>query len=199
KIKGRVRLATVPTTAKLLHVAQSETFDVVLKKMNKHSSNFIAEQLIKTLGAEVKGAPGSTLTGIEVVEDFLEKDVGLPRGSYVMKNGSGLNDTNRFSAGQLARVLRVMYEKFPLAPEYMSSIGIAGKDGTLKYRFEGSDAVGRLRAKTGTLENVSALSGYVQAVGGERFVVSFMVNDFAGRPSTVVQHIDALRAAVAGS
>jgi D-alanyl-D-alanine carboxypeptidase/D-alanyl-D-alanine-endopeptidase (penicillin-binding protein 4) len=81
----------------------------------------------------------------------------------------------------------------------MSALGIAGKDGTIKYRFEGTDAVGRLRAKTGTLENVSALSGYVQAVGGERFVFSFLVNDFAGRPSTVVQHIDALGAAVASS
>jgi D-alanyl-D-alanine carboxypeptidase/D-alanyl-D-alanine-endopeptidase (penicillin-binding protein 4) len=84
-------------------------------------------------------------------------------------------------------------------PEYLSALGIAGKDGTLKYRFEGSDAVGRLRAKTGTLENVSALSGYVQAVGGERFVFSVMVNDFPGRAGTVVRHIDALGAAVAAT
>ena len=91
------------------------------------------------------------------MEDFLEKDVGLARGSYVMKNGSGLNDTNRFSAAQTNRLLMTMIEKFPTMPEYLSALGIAGKDGTLKYRFEGSDAVGRLRAKTGTLENVSAL------------------------------------------
>src|SRR5207244_7648890 len=136
-------------------------------------------------------------SGIEVVEEFLEKEVGLPRGSYVMKNGSGLNDTNRFSAGQLTRVLRAMYERFPTAPEYMSSVGIAGKDGTLKYRFEGSDAVGRLRAKTGTLENVTALSGYVQAVGGQHFCFSFFVNDYPGRSGPVVQGMDALGAAVA--
>ena len=104
-----------------------------------------------------------------------------------MKNGSGLNDTNRFSATQMTRILRYMYERFPLAPEYLSSVGIAGKDGTLKYRFEGSEAVGRLRAKTGTLENVSALSGYVQAAGGEKFVFSMMVNDYPGRSGPVVQ------------
>jgi D-alanyl-D-alanine carboxypeptidase/D-alanyl-D-alanine-endopeptidase (penicillin-binding protein 4) len=199
KIKGRVRQGLVPVAQKMLYVAHSETLDLVLKKLNKHSSNFVAEQLIKTLGAEGHGAPGSTAGGIEVVEDFLEKDVGLRRGTYVMKNGSGLNDTNRFSAAQTNRLLVAMVGKFTLMPEYLSALGIAGKDGTLKYRFEGSDAVGRLRAKTGTLENVSALSGYVQAVGGERFVFSIMVNDFPGRAGLVVQHIDALGAAIAAS
>ncbi len=199
KVRNRIRLGVVPPAQKMLHVAQSETLDIVLKKMNKHSSNFVAEQLIKTLGAEQRGAPGTTAKGIDAVEEFLEKDVGLARGSYVMKNGSGLNDTNRFSAAQTNRLLQTMYERFPTAPEYLSSLGIAGKDGTLKFRFEGSDAVGRLRAKTGTLENVSALSGYVQAVGGEKFVFSVMVNDFPGRASTVVQHIDALGAAVAST
>ncbi len=199
KVKGKVRLAPLPSTARMLYVAQSDTFDLVLKRLNKHSSNFVAGQLIKTLGAELKGPPGSFAKGIEAVEEFLEKEVGLPRGSYVMKNGSGLNDTNRFSAAQLSKVLKAMYERFPLTPEYLSSVGIAGKDGTLKYRFEGSEAVGRLRAKTGTLENVSALCGYVQAVGGERFVFTVLVNDFPGRAGSVVQHIDALGAAVAAT
>ena len=116
-----------------------------------------------------------------------------------MKNGSGLNDTNRFSAAQTNKLLAYMMGKFSLMPEYLSALPIAGKDGTLKYRFEGSDAVWRLRAKTGTLENVSALSGYVQSTGGERFVFSIMVNDFPGRAGMVVQHIDALGAAIAAS
>ena len=132
-----------------------------------------------------------------MVEDFLAREVGIPRGTYVMKNGSGLNDTNRFSATQFDRILRHMYERFPLAPEYLSSLGIAGKDGTLKYRFDGTEAVGRLRAKTGTLENVSALSGYVQAAGGEKFIFSMMVNDYPGRSGPVVRGLDALGSAVA--
>jgi len=196
KVKGRIRAGQVPPGQKLLAVSTSDTLDIVLKKLNKHSSNFVAEQLIKTLGAEKRGAPGSTAKGIDVVESFLA-DVGIARGSYVMKNGSGLNDANRFSAAQTNKLLMHMEKNFPLMPEYLSALGIAGKDGTLKYRFEGSDAVGRLRAKTGTLANVSALSGYVQAVGGERFVFSVMVNDFPGRAGTVVRHIDALGAAVA--
>lgn len=197
KVKGRIRTGAVPYNAKLLTAAASDTLDIVLKRLNKNSSNFVAEQLIKTIGAEVKGAPGSHVKGVEAVEDFLEREVGIRRGTYVMKNGSGLNDSNRFSASQATQLLLHMVQKFPIAPEYLSALAIAAKDGTLKYRFEGSEAVGRLRAKTGTLENVSALSGYVQAIGGERFVFSVMVNDFPGRASSVVQHIDALGAAVA--
>jgi D-alanyl-D-alanine carboxypeptidase/D-alanyl-D-alanine-endopeptidase (penicillin-binding protein 4) len=199
KVKGRVRAGPVPNTARELYSAESDTLDVVLKRLNKHSSNFIAEQLLKTLGAEVAGGPGSSARGVGVVEDFLEKDVGIPRGSYAMKNGSGLNDANRFSAAQLSRLLRYMWERFPLAPEYLGSLGIAGKDGTVKYRFEGSDAVGRLRAKTGTLENVSALSGYVQSVGGEKLAFSMICNDYPGRAGPVVQGLDAMGAALAAS
>ncbi len=199
KMKGRVRLAVVPTNAKVLHVAQSDTLDIIIKQMNKHSSNFIAETLIKTVGAEGRGAPGSFAKGIDVVEDFLEKDVGVARGSYVMKNGSGLNDTNRFSTAQFGKLLRYMSERFPLAPEFLSALGIAGKDGTVRNRFEGSDAVGRLRAKTGTLQNVRALSGYVESVGGERFAFSIVVNDFAGYGQPITQTIDAMGAALAAS
>jgi D-alanyl-D-alanine carboxypeptidase/D-alanyl-D-alanine-endopeptidase (penicillin-binding protein 4) len=197
KVKGRIRLGATPSNARMLTQASSDTLDIVLKRLNKHSSNFVAEQLIKVIGAEAKGVPGSHPKGIDAIEDFLERDVGIPRGTFVMKNGSGLNDSNRFSASQTTQLLTHMFQRFPVAHEYVSALAIAAKDGTLKYRFEGSEAMGRLRAKTGTLENVSALSGYVQAVGGERFVFSVMVNDFPGRASSVVQHIDALGAAVA--
>ena len=199
KVKGKVRLGLTPSKARMVHVSQSDTFDVLLKRLNKLSSNFVAEQLLKTMGAEQRGAPGSFTKGVEVVEQFLERDVGIPRGTYVMKNGSGLNDANRFSAAQLNRLLRHMNDRFPFAPEYLSSVPIAGKDGTLKYRFEGSDAVGRLRAKTGTLESVSALSGYVTSAGGERFSFSIMANDFAGRAGPIVAGLDALGAAVAAT
>jgi serine-type D-Ala-D-Ala carboxypeptidase/endopeptidase (penicillin-binding protein 4) len=198
KVKGRLRVGNAPTKmSKLIHVAQSETLDLILKKLNKNSSNFVAEQLIKTLGAEKGGVPGTHANGILAVEEFLKTKVGLARGTYVMRNGSGLNDSNRFSAAQTNRLLEYMMKNFPVMPEYLSSLGIAGKDGTLKFRFDGSDAVGRLRGKTGTLENVSALSGYVESMGGERFVFSIMVNDFPGRASSVVQYIDVLGAAVA--
>src|SRR5258707_2624665 len=106
KVKGRVPVGVVAPHGKPLYVSQSETFDLILKRLNKVSSHFVARQLIKTLAAEQKGPPGSFVNGIQVVEEFLEKQVGIPRGSYVMKNGSGLNDANRFSAAQITRLLR---------------------------------------------------------------------------------------------
>jgi D-alanyl-D-alanine carboxypeptidase/D-alanyl-D-alanine-endopeptidase (penicillin-binding protein 4) len=198
KIRGRVRRAAVPKDAMPYLLHESETLDLVLKKTNKHSSNFIAEQLVKTLGAQASGAPGSWAAGIAAIEEFLGKDVGIPLGTFVMKNGSGLNDTNRFSAAQICRLLRFMWQRFPLAPEYLSSLPIAGKDGTVHTRMEGTDAAGRLRAKTGTLENVSALSGYVEAKSGEKLVFALMVNDFASRLGPIVNSVDAVGIALAG-
>ena len=196
-VRGKVKLGIAPDRARLLYLAQSDTFDLVLKRMNKTSNNFVAEQLMKTLGAEVKGLPGTTAKGVQAAEEFLEHEVGIPRGSYVLKNGSGINDTNRFTPAQLARLLKTMVSRFPFAAEYLSSVPIGGKDGTLKWRFEGADIAGRLRAKTGTLENVCALSGVVQTASGETLAFSILVNDFAGRTGPVVQTIDALGTALA--
>jgi serine-type D-Ala-D-Ala carboxypeptidase/endopeptidase (penicillin-binding protein 4) len=196
-VKGRVKSGATPPDAKRFYVAESDPLDLIIRKLNKTSSNFIAEQLVKTLGAQSKGAPGSWPKGVAAVEEFLDADVGIPRGSYVMKNGSGLNDTNRFSSAQVVHLLTYMQHRFPLAPEYLSSLGIAGHDGTVKYRMDGTEAAGRLRAKTGTLENVTALSGYCQAVGGEKFVFSIIANDFPARPSQVATAIDAVGASIA--
>ena len=199
RVTGRVRTGVVPNTLRPLYVSSSETLDVILKKMNKHSSNFLAEQLLKVLGAEGPDGRGSRERGIAHVENFLEREVGLPRGTYVMRNGSGLNDANRFTASALVKLLVAMWKRFPLMPEYLSALGIAGKDGTLRLRYDGTEAAGRLRAKTGTLEHVSALSGYVQSVAGARYVFSFIVNDYPGRASEAANAIDGLGLALAST
>ncbi|MDR0965550.1 MAG: D-alanyl-D-alanine carboxypeptidase/D-alanyl-D-alanine-endopeptidase [Myxococcales bacterium] len=198
QVKGRVRRGAVPSNgvhSVLLH--RSETLDAVLKRLNKNSSNVVSEQLIKTLGAKIFGAPGSWRTGLYAIEHFLKAEVGLKPGTYVMKNGSGLNDVNRFSAHQITALLLSMWRNFPIAPEFLSSLGIAAQDGTLQYRMEGSEAERRLRAKTGTLENVSALSGYVQTMGGERLAFAVVANDFPGRAGKIVPVLDALGAVFA--
>lgn len=198
EVKGRVRRGAVPgegVQSLLLH--RSETLDLVLKRVNKNSSNVVSEQLVKALGAKIFGPPGSWRTGLYAIEHFLREEVGIEPGTYVMKNGSGLNDANRFSAHQITSLLLAMWRNFPLAPEFMSSLGIAAEDGTLQYRMEGTEAERRLRGKTGTLENVSALSGYVQTLGGERFAFSVLANDFSGRAGRIVPALDAMGAAIA--
>jgi D-alanyl-D-alanine carboxypeptidase/D-alanyl-D-alanine-endopeptidase (penicillin-binding protein 4) len=189
RVQGRLRRGTVPETASLINSYESPELAEVVRDMNKVSSNFIAEMLIKTLGAELRGVPGTWAKGLDVAQDLLA-EMGLPRGTYQLRNGSGLNDTNRFSAQQMTALLVAVWKKFPVAAEFVSSLGIAARDGTMRLRMEGTDAAGRLRAKTGTLDKVTALSGYVQSLGGERFVFSILVNDWSGRSNPVVSGID---------
>ena len=191
KVTGRTRRGVAPQAAVLIQGYESPELAEIIRDMNKVSSNFIAEMIVKTLGAELKGTPGSWPKGLEVAEDLLA-ELGIPRGTYVLKNGSGLNDTNRFTARQLATLLQAVWKRFPVASEFVSSLGIAARDGTMRLRMEGTDAAGRLRAKTGTLERVTALSGYVQSLGGERFVFSVLVNDWAGKSAPVISSIDRL-------
>ncbi len=197
-LRGRVRKGEVPSDARLVHVEESDSLAEIIRRLNKTSNNFVAEQLIKTLGAEVKGAPGSWAKGVAAAEDFLS-EIGLERGSYLMKNGSGLNDTNRFSARQIVTILRAMWARFPLQFEYVSSLPVAGRDGTMRWRMEETGAQGRLRAKTGTLENVTSLSGYVQSAGNRTLAFSVLVNDFPGRASGAVHSVDAIGTALAAS
>ena len=191
RVAGRVKRGVVPENAVLIQSYESPELGEIVRDMNKISSNFIAEMLVKTLGAELKGSPGTWPKGLEVAEDLLH-ELGIARGTYVLKNGSGLNDTNRFTARQIATLLQAVWKKFPVASEFISSLGIAARDGTMRMRMEGTDAAGRLRAKTGTLERVTALSGYVQSMGGERFVFSVLVNDWSGRSGPVISSIDRL-------
>jgi serine-type D-Ala-D-Ala carboxypeptidase/endopeptidase (penicillin-binding protein 4) len=196
KMAGQVRRGPVPDGAALLLVSESEPLSLVVRRLQKHSNNFVAEQILKTLGAEARGAPGSWPKGVAAVEDFLAA-AGIPRGSYLMRNGSGLNDANRFSARQTVKLLEEMWRRFPLASEFVSALPVAGRDGTIRWRMEGTAAAGRLRAKTGTLQGVTSLCGYVESAGGERLAFAVLVNDHNGRVQTVraVDELGALLAA----
>ncbi len=192
-----VKEGRVPPDAKLLYRSYSDRLASIVRTVNKISNNHIAEMLLKTLGAEVQGPPGSWPSGIAVVEAFLEREVGIPRGTYVMKNGSGLNDTNRVSARQITTLLRHMWRHFQVMPEFVSSLSVVGRDGTAAFRLDETPAAGVMRAKTGTLENVSALSGYVATAAGEVLAFSILVNDHPGRYSEVVRGVDTIAEAIA--
>jgi D-alanyl-D-alanine carboxypeptidase/D-alanyl-D-alanine-endopeptidase (penicillin-binding protein 4) len=195
-VKGHVRLGTVPDDAVQVYVSRSDSLAAIVREMNKISSNFVAEQLIKTVGAETKGPPGSWTKGIAAAEEYLAS-IGIPKGSYLMKNGSGLNDTNRFSARQIATLLTNVAQKTSFYPEMSASLGIAGRDGTVRSRMEGTAAEGRLRAKTGTLENVTALSGYVRLTDNETIVYSIVANDISRHHAPYIAAMDSLGAAIA--
>lgn len=195
-VRGNVQLGVVPEGAVELHTSYSRSLGEVVRELNKHSNNFMAEQVLKTLGAEVKGPPGTWAKGVSVVEEWLA-EIGIPKGSFVMQNGSGLNDTNRFSVSQLTRLLASVESRSWFFPEYAASLPVAGRDGTLRNRLDETLAAGRLRGKTGTLENVTALSGYMRLASGERLAYSIIVNDFSSRHGPAIRAVNSIAATIA--
>jgi D-alanyl-D-alanine carboxypeptidase/D-alanyl-D-alanine-endopeptidase (penicillin-binding protein 4) len=195
KLSGQVRLGPVAPSAQLVEVLESEPLAEVVRRLNKSSNNFVGEQLLKALGAATAGPPGSTAAGLAEVERFLAS-LGIPRGAYLMTNGSGLNDANRFSARQTALLLADLWRRFALAPEFVGSLPVAGRDGTIRWRLEDPEVAGRVRAKTGTLDGVAALSGYAETAAGERLAFALIVNDAGGRAGPVTAALDRLTSAL---
>jgi serine-type D-Ala-D-Ala carboxypeptidase/endopeptidase (penicillin-binding protein 4) len=176
KISGQITRAAAPQSARALAVHYSQPLGVAVRDVNKHSNNFMAEQILKTLGAETGGRPGTWAKGIDAVASFLDQ-LGIPRGQYKMTNGSGLYDSNRFSPSQLVTLLRVAYKDFRFAADFIGSLALAGADGTIGHRMEGSLAERFVRAKTGTLQGISCLAGYAGAPGKPPIAFAIFMND----------------------
>ena len=197
RVRGKVVLGKVPEQLSPIYVSWSDPLSVLVHTLNKWSQNHMSEMLLKTMGALEKGEPGTWAKGAHAIEDFLADSVGIPRGSMVLRNGSGLNDINRVSARQLVKLLEWVDSRSLIAPELYASLPIAGVDGTTRNRLGGTLAEGRIRAKTGTLQNVTALSGIASAVGGERYAFAIIVNDYPGSVAAILPRVDAIGAAIA--
>ena len=139
----------------------SEPLPYYVNHMFKYSSNFAAEMVFKTIPAVVDSTRGSWPQGAVKVLSWWEK-CGLP-GQPVLKNGSGMGNTNRISAFQTASLLTHVWKQKTYLPEYLNALSVSGIDGTLKSRFKKSALKGLVRGKTGTLNSygVSSLAGYL--------------------------------------
>ena len=172
-----------PPNARLLASHPSEHLAVLTRGLGKYSNNYMAEVLLKVLGAErdESDGPATWAGGLAAVRGYLTERVGLAPGSFVYKNGSGLFDSNRFSPEQMVRVLATASADARSGAEVVSALAIGGADGTLRSRMEDSAAAHHVRAKTGTLESVSALSGFAtvnDATGKrQRAIFSILIND----------------------
>ena len=173
-LDGGMRLGTVPPGARLVFTYESLTLAEVIRLVNKFSSNVMARTLLLTLGAEKAGRPGSAAGGDRVIRDFLaSRGIVIP--DLVLENGSGLSRAERISAQGLAAVLLDAWRS-PYAAEFQASLPLSAVDGTLRRRFRSPDMEGRLRMKTGTLQDVSALAGYVNAASGKTYVAVIILN-----------------------
>jgi D-alanyl-D-alanine carboxypeptidase/D-alanyl-D-alanine-endopeptidase (penicillin-binding protein 4) len=135
----------------------------------------MARTVFLTLAAEKTGRPATSAGGREAVQAFLaSRGISIPE--LRLENGSGLSRDERISAQGLADVLLDAY-KSQYMPEFAASLPLSATDGTLRRRFRSGEMQGRLRMKTGSLEDVSALAGYVNAASGRTFVTVIILND----------------------
>lgn len=176
RFTGHIEEGTVPTTAKQILEFDSLPLWQIVWGMNKFSNNFVADQILKKVGAEVKSPPGSIQKGIDTLEQTLE-EIGIARKSYSIRDGSGLTRDTKVTARQVAKVLLAAYKDFGTSPEFVSSLGVAGEDGTVRSRFGNSNVEGLLRAKTGSLDGVTSLAGYVPSADGELIAFAILLND----------------------
>ncbi|MEO8167942.1 MAG: D-alanyl-D-alanine carboxypeptidase/D-alanyl-D-alanine-endopeptidase, partial [bacterium] len=154
----------------------SHPLDSVVTYMNKESDNLAAESFLKILGAEKKGGVGSAEAGAMVVREFLSEN-GIDTTKLRVVDGSGLSRMDLTSPDATIRLLETMYRSRHFEA-YLHSLPIAGVDGTIKNRMRRTPAQGNLRAKTGTLSSVTALSGYVQSADGEWLALSVMMMNY---------------------
>jgi D-alanyl-D-alanine carboxypeptidase/D-alanyl-D-alanine-endopeptidase (penicillin-binding protein 4) len=179
-VAGEVRVGPVPAGTPLLAGHESPPLSAVLWETGKVSNNFVTEMVLKTIGAEAGKGPGTWETALDVAAGVLEA-WGLSRGSYTYRNGSGLFDANRFSARQLVAVLRGAYLDDGVRPEFLSQLATGGVDGTISTRYRDEATKRHVRAKTGTLNDVATLSGYVFDAEGRRPIAfAILVNGAAG-------------------
>jgi D-alanyl-D-alanine carboxypeptidase/D-alanyl-D-alanine-endopeptidase (penicillin-binding protein 4) len=174
-VDGKIRRGRVPAGTVEILSAPSKPLAVLVRNMNKFSNNFIAEQILKHLGAVRYGRPGSTAKGLTAVAHYLES-IGIPRESYELENGSGLSDRTKLSARQLVRVLVAAFGDFAMRPEFVTSLPIAGVDGTARDFGPAPNVRGLARAKTGTLGGVSSLAGYVPTANGRIAAFAILSN-----------------------
>lgn len=174
RLHGGLREGPVPAAAQLVAVAQSPTLAEIVRDVNKFSNNVMARQLLLTLGAERVRKPAQPQDGELAVRAWLlDKELRFPE--LVLDNGSGLSRAARISADSLARLLAAAYHS-PVMPEFIASLPVVAVDGTMKKRVTDKSVAGHAHIKTGTLESVRAIAGYVLDRRGRRQVVVFLVN-----------------------
>jgi serine-type D-Ala-D-Ala carboxypeptidase/endopeptidase (penicillin-binding protein 4) len=163
---------------------------------NKHSENLHAELMLRLLG-RLYGTEGSLDQGARVVRQFLV-NAGVDDQDFYLYDGSGMSSNDRIAPRALARLL-VYAAQQKWGAEWRASLPVGGVDGTLGGRFHDSPVKGRVDAKTGTLDEVNALSGYVTADSGKTIVFSIIVNGHRPDDSAGVHAMDRIVEAIAAS
>jgi D-alanyl-D-alanine carboxypeptidase/D-alanyl-D-alanine-endopeptidase (penicillin-binding protein 4) len=173
RVDGEAGSGVASTTAIPLAWVLSKKVSLLVRSMNRESDNFVAEMLLKGLGARL-GAEGTTTAGLAVVRRTLAQ-LGVPLVGTRLADGSGLSLRDRLSARTVAALLVAAWHDPELGVPFTQSLAVAGINGTLEDRLERAPARGLVRAKTGTTAAASSLAGYI----GDRYVFVVLMNSDA--------------------
>lgn len=169
---SRARTGITPAGASAMAAIASPSLANLAARTNRPSDNYFAETLVKVVGMR-PGVPASTRAGAQVVTQEMRRLGASP----VVADGSGLSRANRSSPRDVVTLLRAMTLDPSAGPAFEASLAVAGRSGTLTSRMRGTAAAGSCRAKTGSLQAVSALAGYCTARDGTtRLAFAFLMN-----------------------
>jgi D-alanyl-D-alanine carboxypeptidase/D-alanyl-D-alanine-endopeptidase (penicillin-binding protein 4) len=174
RFSGALRNGVVPRGATPFATLQSPPLYDIVRDVNKLSNNVMARQLFLTLATVDAPPPATPTRAADAVRRWLKKrNLKIP--GLVIENGSGLSRRERVSAGGLARLL-IAADASAVRDEFASSLAVAATDGTVERRFRNGSVAGQALLKTGTLDGVRALAGYVIDADGRRWAVTAIIN-----------------------
>ncbi|MDP1633965.1 MAG: D-alanyl-D-alanine carboxypeptidase/D-alanyl-D-alanine-endopeptidase [Gallionellaceae bacterium] len=195
-LKGRQRDGVVGDNARLFSTHLSEPLGTIIRDINKYSNNVMARQLFLTLGEAVHRPSLASVDGMTVLPLTVERGSEamfawvlrqrLDAAGLVLENGAGLSRVERISARQLALLLQHA-SAHPLSAEFQASLPILGVDGSVKKRLRDSPAASHAHLKTGTLQGVKTIAGYVKSKSGREWIVVFFINHPYARRGTDAQ------------
>ncbi len=169
--KGTIRNGKIPADSVLIYKAKSKDLTEIVKDINNYSLNVFSENLLLILGAKKYGPPGTIEKGGLALKEFLN-NLGLPSEEIIIADGSGLSPLNRISSNNVVSFLTKITDK-PWFNFFYESLPRPGMEGTLKeIGYKNS----HIRAKTGQLDNVYCLAGYIEKSDGNKVAFSYMVN-----------------------
>ncbi len=172
KVEKGAKVGETPKKVLLL-TDSGVSLSELTKLINKHSDNFLAEGLFKTIGAEASKIQGNAFYSTQAIHDFIE-DNGIFSTGTTLVDGSGISRFDQVTPGAIVGLLEAMYFDIKNYNDFYNSLAIAGVDGTLRNRMRGSYAENNFHGKTGSLNGVTSLAGYLKTKKNEDIIVSII-------------------------
>jgi serine-type D-Ala-D-Ala carboxypeptidase/endopeptidase (penicillin-binding protein 4) len=168
---------------KTIYTQYSPKLSAIVDRTNLESINLYAETMLRTIG-QTQSNTGTPSAGIDAVKNYwLSKGIDLK--GFFMEDGSGLSARNAVSSKHLASILRAISNENTISATFYASLPKAGETGTLKNMFKGTKAVGKLRAKSGSMTRVRSYSGFVTRANGKQWSFSIIVNNYTCSSSDI--------------